>query len=283
MNATTSDPSPPTLDYRHRPRLSVVGRHRKKLIFLALCIAIGVPLYRNWATLKHRVLWVYWAHRAAAHQMPPQPFERVIIDPTRAKAAVAANSDYLMSGSVAIYAPLAYRRLVELDPRIPKAPGSILFADLVFMGTMPQPDGTPRLVIVIEDIMYGAGITPTIFLFPLPRWTDPLPAATKATLFPGRGFTTPWGGGFDWPHPSGAFTATLDPSHSSYMTIVTEFPPDRALGTRANSATMPTTVTVHRTNLYLMDDGRFLKSDAYGKASVTTPLMQPPLPGLGKP
>lgn len=276
----TSSP-PPTLEYGHRSRLSAIGRHKKKLIFLAICLAIGVPLYRNWEPLKHRTLWIYWAKQAAAHQMPAQPFERVIIDPVRAKAVAAANSDYLMSGSVAIYAPLAYRRLVELDPRIPKAPGSILFADLVFMGTMPQPDGTPRLVIVTEDLLSDHG-HPSILLFPLPRWTDPLPAATKANPFIGRGFIASPLNPIVNRKPSVALTGILDPTYRSHMTIIDEYPANSWRG-ETRSTTAPAAVRVQRTYLALLDDGRFLIRDAGGHTSVIGPFLQPPLPTLGKP
>lgn len=268
--------APPTLEYGRRSRFGFIGRNRKKLIFLALCIAIGVPIYRNWEPLKRRALWIYWAHRAAAFQMPAQPFERVIIDPDRAKAAVAANSDYLMSGNVAIYAPLAYRRLVELDPRIPKTPGSILLADVVFMGTMIQPDGTPRLVIVTEDVDWK--VRPYyIFVFPIPRWVDPLPPANKSTPpWAMRGFISSY---YVERKPSPAYTGVLNPKDRSHLIIANEFPLYAAWQTMgADPATLPKLTRDEKSNLHLLYDGRFLERIDDGSPSMIEPIERPPRP-----
>jgi len=83
--SSLSNASPtPTLDYAQRPPLAWVSRHRRILIFLALCFAIIGPIWWYWSPLKTRVLWLYWTRQAAAHRMPEKSVDLFIRDPAKA-------------------------------------------------------------------------------------------------------------------------------------------------------------------------------------------------------
>lgn len=218
------DPSPipiakvrQTLDYRHRPRLSWIGRHKKKLIFLALCLAIAIPVYRNWAPLKHRVLWLYWFNQAMAFRMPEKPVDLRIHDPQNAAQAMAANLAYQRSkqgyrGIIPVeFVPVVYRRLFEQDSRLNLT--AMVGNSVAFMGRMERPDGIPRLVIVMHsDGMDSQILNRTAVLaLPIPKWNDPLPPATS----PQYG----WGISINGPPPSIARfrSGMLDPADHTHL------------------------------------------------------------------
>lgn len=175
------EPTTPTLEYRHRPRLSVIGRHKKKLILLALCLSIGVPLYRNWGSLKHRILWHYWFRQALAYQMPGKAVDLRIHDTTRAADAMDRDRAYRQSSSNGTgrsveYAPIPYLRLREMDSRL--AVNSWTTSPVAFIGEMVRPDGTRRLVIIntktysiASRFLDGTSVQ----VLPIPGWADPLP------------------------------------------------------------------------------------------------------------
>lgn len=181
------EPTTPTLEYRHRPRLSVVGLHKKKLILLALCLSMGVPFYRNWGSLKHRILWHYWFRQALAYQMPPKAVDLRIHDPTKGANAMASDPAYQMSSSwpspTVEYAPLPYRTLRLLDSRlVTRSSGQQTVA---FIGTMIRPDGVRRLV-VIETLTHTDSTRflegTSIRVLPVPAWSDPVPPAVAAAI-----------------------------------------------------------------------------------------------------
>lgn len=100
--------------------LAWVSRHRRLLIFLAICIGIGGSIYWYWTPLKRRATWLYYSRQAAAHVMP----------------AVAT----------AHYTPPSYQNLLSVDSRLDLIGGKS--TPVIFMGTLKRPDGTPRLVII---------------------------------------------------------------------------------------------------------------------------------------
>lgn len=207
----------PTLDYDHRVRLRIVGRHKKKLIFLALCLAIAISVYRNWGPLKHRVLWLYWFNQAMAFRMPEKPVDLRIHDPKNAAQAMAEDLAYVRSkvantGNIPVeYLPNVYRRLFEQDSRLNLTTGN--GHAVAFMGRMVRPDGTPRLVIVTHADGYNSQILNRtgVLVLPVPRWNDPLPPAVS-----GR---HGWGISGSGPIPSIARlrSGNLDPADHAHL------------------------------------------------------------------
>lgn len=180
-------PSSPTLDYGQRTHLSWLHRCRKFLVFLAVCVAIAVPIYRFREPLKHRAVWLYWSHEAAAYRMPNNPVDVVINDSQQVKRIATTNPDYLipLSGNgagAAIYSPRPYRQLLQLDSRLTMT-GFAEFG-VVFMGTLRRPDGVSRLVLVTGN--HGIVANPVggayVLVLPLPGILDPLPPPTSIPL-----------------------------------------------------------------------------------------------------
>ena len=211
--------TPAPLEYGARPRLSWISRHAKKLILLSLLIAIAAPLYWYRQPLKHRVLWLYWSHQAAAFQMPIAAVVIRIDDPAEAKRVASTNPSYdlvesarAMPNARAMYRPLPYRKLKQLDLRL-------LINDdepVVFMGTLRRPDGAPRLVLVIggggtlDDIVKST----QVLMLPLPGWFDPIPQATPTSS--GLADTLDIGGLSAHTRLKTGVADPLDPSHVSF-------------------------------------------------------------------
>lgn len=218
-----SDPTPeeaPKLEYAPPPGAAWIGRHRKSLIFLALILAIAGPTWWYRESLKTRVLWLYWSHRAAVHVMPTT--NPVSVVGPEANNLVAGNPDYLPSSPfkpldstqpAASYNPVAFRELIKLEGRlrsmyIPDGP-------IIFLGTLHRPDGDPRLVIITggteHDSRYmmdsvGAAVLPP------PGWFDPIPSA-------GASYLRLRGGSGPPPQPATYYTGTIDPRDASHVII----------------------------------------------------------------
>src|SRR5262245_29637765 len=88
-----SEPTQPTLEYGHQGSLAWAGRHRRKLILLAILLAIAGPIAWYFKPLKHRALWLYWSHRAATHPMP-WALPAITSDPTEI-ARLGSNPEYV--------------------------------------------------------------------------------------------------------------------------------------------------------------------------------------------
>lgn len=178
---TPTATSPPLLEYGRRSRFGFIGRNTKKLIFLALCLAFTIPIYRNWGPLKHRVLWFYWFNQAMAFRMPEKPVDLRITDLTNSAQAISQDPAYQQMTepgtklTLAGYVPAVFRRLMEHDSRLNLANGPA--HAVAFLGRMDRPDGTPRLVIVTHsDGLNSQILNQTgVLVLPVPGWTDPLP------------------------------------------------------------------------------------------------------------
>jgi hypothetical protein len=220
-NPQPPPPTPPTLEYAKRPALAWVSRHRRLLIFVALCLAIGGPIWWYWAPLKHRVLWLYWFHQAAQYQMPAKAVDVFIDDPAKVKLA-SSNPDFITPanrGSTLSFCPVVYRRLLQYDSRLNLTGGND--RPVAFMGTLHRPDGMPRLVIVsgYSGITSNLlGLT-SVLVLPPPRWSDPLPPASTNRI--GRGM----GGSGPPPTETRLRSGVIDPTDSSHISFEFEAGP----------------------------------------------------------
>jgi hypothetical protein len=210
----------PPLEYVQRPPLPFVGRHRKKLVSLALLLAIAILLYRYWQPLEHRVLWVYWSRAAAAHVMPASSTDLILSDPAAISKALASDPNYFRyavpgtTASPVAYWPTAYRELVKYDSRL----GASMMGDAVtFVGTMRRPDGTPRLVIVTGCSGYNQMLLNwiSVRVLPIPSWFDSPPTLKLPTPSWVRSIDGPI------PIPTRLKSGMRDPADASH--IVFEF------------------------------------------------------------
>src|SRR5262245_31050386 len=150
------------LNYAPGPPRSWLRRHRRGLVWFLVFVAVAAPTLYYRHELKHRALWVYRGHRAAAHQMPAG-IEPVVEDPTTAAALLASNPDYVAPAAVgwgsaqakALYVPLAWRRLCEQDPRC----AGVLYTPIQFLGTLTRPDGQKRIVVVASHDLNAYYVT----------------------------------------------------------------------------------------------------------------------------
>lgn len=208
-----ADPStsPPTLEYSNRSRLSWIGRHKKKLIFLAVLIAVSIPIYQYRDSLKHRALWLYWGHRAATFQMPAG-INLVVDDPAEVQLLLGSNPDYVRSKiapSRLAYSPITYRQLAKYDPRCEL--NLIEKEEIVFFGKLTRPDGVKRIVI-LKGAMLGFADLNAVVL-PIPRLLEPLPTATTFQLSMGVWHMS------DGPDPVELRAAATDPNDPSHLII----------------------------------------------------------------
>jgi hypothetical protein len=162
------------------------------LIWLLVFVAVLGSTWYYRQELKRRALWVYWGHRAAAHQMPAG-IEPVVEDPATAATLLASNPDYISAAAVgwptnsakAFYVPLAWRRFSELDPRC------VWHTPLQFMGTLTRPDGQRRMVVVAShdlnalDVTYDLGT----MVIPVPGLWERMPTGRWAVP---RAWSGPW-------------------------------------------------------------------------------------------
>jgi hypothetical protein len=240
-DAIGSVETPPSLGYVQRPALPFIGRHRKKLIFLALCLAVAIPLYRYWQPLKHRVLWMYWFKQSEAHVMPKQAVDLIIDDPIAGQKAIKNDRDYspmVAPSTGAGYTPEAFRALVRYDSRLLVSTGA-RGGVVPFFGVLHRPDGTPRLVLVAG----GQGITGSLLAFtqvvvlPIPKWTDAPPSGVYGPMTTGFGYSGPP------PTPTRFKTGVVDSNDPSH--IVFEFEAGQRGGflRAAAASTQPWTVS----------------------------------------
>lgn len=148
-----TEPTPPPLDYGNHPPLAWIGKNRKKLIALAILLAIVGPLAWYREPLWDLGEWHYWMRQAAAHRMPeglavvtssPSEIAKYSNHPDYVVQAVrGGNTDQL------VYSPRALRELVRLDPRF------AVFANgpTSYLGILHRPDGQPRLVAVLAPTL----------------------------------------------------------------------------------------------------------------------------------
>lgn len=227
-----SDPTreeSPQLEYAPPPGAAWISRHRKLLIVVALSIAMAVPIWRNWESLKHRAVWLYWSRRAAAHVMPASSAAVTVHGPDASQIA-ATNPDYqpvepfftLASSQQNVrYVPVALRELLELDGRLSSMRSSL--SPAIFMGTVHRLDGTPRLVIITGQSEFDSHALLSSIdtaVLPLPGWFDPIPAA--------RGMSFRMSVGHGSYAPATYLTGTIDsqdPSHLVIPYVLTESTP----------------------------------------------------------
>jgi hypothetical protein len=188
---------PRSLEYAKRPSLAGLGRHRRKLVALAIVIALGLGagpwIYRNWVPLKRRAAWICWSRQAAAFKMPSSPVELVVADPTPADFATT-HPEYVVRSPVrppadeataplALYLPNVYRQLRAIDPRLrltrPDREESTDNMPVAFIGMLRRPDGKPRLVIVqdAQGLKVARSGSLRITVLAPPGLLDPLPTA----------------------------------------------------------------------------------------------------------
>lgn len=192
--------NPPPLEYGQRGRVPLVSRHRRLLIFLAICIAIAIPIFRYWRPLKNRATWQYRFYHATQYVMPT-PLKVLEDDPEIIEKLLKENPDYLQFGQplgpaerqpapwalpyTAVYVPVAFRALAEVDPRLGRLsnpnPNRVMNIAIAFMGTRYRPDGTARLVIIRadDDVLTGGGFItqPHALVLPVPRLFDQPPTS----------------------------------------------------------------------------------------------------------
>lgn len=134
----------------------------------------------------------------------PESVELVVTDAEKIPQLLATNPDYVQFGTApsansqrtplwtpeysAVYIPLAFRRLAEVDPRVAvlknDSPWRTLNSAVAFMGTRSRPDGTKRLIILRGNdnrLVGGDSFGPAhVVILPLPRILDPFPAQSPA-------------------------------------------------------------------------------------------------------
>lgn len=214
----------PSLEYAARPRLAWVSRHRRWLIPMALCVGFAGSILWFWRPLSTRVRWLYWSHRAAIHVMPAGA-DVSVVGP-QAATMPAGNPDYVPTSPYrflastqpsASYSPIAFRELVRLDGRFDSMPNRT--GPVIFIGTVPRPDGTPRLLILTggyERDSRNMLRTVGALVLPLPLWFDPLPPIPSTTAAPvirlGGGSGRP-------PEPIVFLTGTIDSKDASHLII----------------------------------------------------------------
>ena len=211
---------PPTpLEYSRPPALAWVARRRGFLIFLAVAIAVTIPIYRNREALAQRVRWLYWSHRCATFQMPAD-VEVEVTDPLRARQLLATNPDYIPgftpSPPEAFYCPHAWRMLKQVDRRCDWI--SSLFPDedaIDFLGSRRRPDGVWRLVVVSGALNNGLDLLAgkEVLVLPRPGLFDslPRPVGSLPSSDTGR---------FEGVDMRGGVADTNDPSHITFTVIV---------------------------------------------------------------
>lgn len=183
-----SSAPPPTLEYGHGARLSIIGRHTKKLIFLALCLAIATVAFQNRESLTRRAIWMYWNHLATAHEMPATPMPLRVTPNSAATAGLRLDPGYRWIQTVArsgvpsaparIYQPEALRQLMDLNPALYDAIGSAgSKTPVIFMGKRRRPDGSPRLVILLgwKAIPGVPTVNLNAVVLPPAGWLSPVP------------------------------------------------------------------------------------------------------------
>jgi hypothetical protein len=165
-----------------RQRSNWLRRHWK-LLFLIICAtAVLIPCYKHRVTLLARANWIYWSKRAASHSMPAASvplLHRVSVSGTVESDYVVLRHARATTPPVAAYAPAAYRRLLDIDPRLYEfAPGfvPVEVAPLVYMGTVYRPDGTPRLVIITGTGGYRPLEGLKVAVLPVASLLDPPPS-----------------------------------------------------------------------------------------------------------
>jgi hypothetical protein len=236
METVPPTPDTPPLDYVQPPPLPFVGRHRKKLIFLALFAAVAIPMWRYWEPLKHRVLWLYWSRAAAAHVMPAKPADLLVSDPAAIRKTLAANPDFIAvatRGAGAAYWPVAYRELSKVDPRLP--PVGLSGDALAFMGTLHRPDGTVRFVAVTGCTGLTAGVLydVSVRVIPTPAWRDPPPTLAVTGGRSGFGYSGPP------PTMTRLKSGTRDPKDPTHLIFEFEIGPRGSFAGSRRSATQP--------------------------------------------
>jgi hypothetical protein len=150
MIVPTEQHEPPKaeLSYAKRPALSLLGRHRRGLVWVAIFLAVAMLAIGWRRPIVRWLAWQYWMRQAAAHEMPQQG--ALYLPP----ATGSAPADYVQvfpgsSQTLKAYVPRAFRELRRLDARfvretynVPQEP------PIVFMGALRRPDGQSRLVIL---------------------------------------------------------------------------------------------------------------------------------------
>lgn len=201
----------PTLEYGHRSRLSWIGRHKKKLIFLAVLIAVSIPIYQYRDSLKHRALWLYWGYRAAKFQMPAG-INLVVDDPADVQRLLASNPDFVRSRiapSRLAYSPITYRQLAKYDPRCEL--NLIEKEEIVFFGKLTRPDGVERIVVLKGAMLGFTGMNAIVL--PIPRLFEALPTAATFQIPMGVWHMS------DGPDPVELRAAAKDPNDPSHLII----------------------------------------------------------------
>jgi hypothetical protein len=177
------------LQYGPRTALPWVSRHRRKLIALAVVVAVALTARLLGPTLVFRAKWLYWSHRCAVYQMPPQ-MPVVVTDPQKVAAMFnSRNPDWgyerILNGgwTAASFTPHAVTELLHLDNGAWSAMG------VLFVGSLHRPDGKQRVVVLSSPYPNGsnlAGCLNTLVMTPVPlfqkipsrfgkgsRWTGP--------------------------------------------------------------------------------------------------------------
>lgn len=180
---------PPTLEYQRRTAFAWLSRHRRRLVWLSVCIAIAVSWYHWHAPLQQRAIWIYRTRQAAAHRMPARSVPVAIRDAIAARNAVAQDGDFVLdvgndNSALGLYLPHVYRDLITLNPRI-AGTKYLEKRTVVFLGKVRRPDGIDRLVIMTNDSMIALttpidGVNVTVM--PLPGLFDPIPPVAVRSI-----------------------------------------------------------------------------------------------------
>jgi hypothetical protein len=171
-----------------RQRRNWLRRHWRLLFLIVCATAVLIPCYKHRVTLLARANWIYWSKRAALHSMPTASVPLL----RRVSASGAVESDYVVlrqasatTQPVAAYAPAAYRRLLDIDPRLYQYRPDYDRTDrlpLVYMGTVYRPDGTPRLVIITGSGGYRPLEGLKVAVLPVASLFDPPPSKPATRL-----------------------------------------------------------------------------------------------------